>query len=126
MIRRPPRSTLFPYTTLSRPLEEGCERRLRRARPREPNPPGARRDFPTERRGGVPVDCVLRHFHLDHAPLYARGTQRRGVSNRRQHGHESRTPASGPHDAERCPLLVARPPRLLRPHQLAVEREKRL
>src|SRR5256885_11481816 len=25
MIRRPPRSTLFPYTTLFRSLDEGCE-----------------------------------------------------------------------------------------------------
>src|SRR3989454_8918405 len=107
MIRRPPRSTLFPYTTLFRSLaaailileleperlarvksverpvewrgrghpqrgahdrrrffelEERCERRLRRARPREPNPPGARRDFPAERRGSVPVDTMRRFY----------------------------------------------------------------
>src|SRR2546422_8554717 len=29
MIRRPPRSTLFPYTTLFRSLEEGAHERLR-------------------------------------------------------------------------------------------------
>src|SRR2546426_8073475 len=41
MIRRPPRSTLFPYTTLFRSL---CRRALRRhrARRRELAPPGAR------------------------------------------------------------------------------------
>src|SRR5437870_12455999 len=55
-------------------LEEGCEWRLWRACPREPNPPGARRDFPAERRCGVPVACVLRRFDLAHAPLYAHRT----------------------------------------------------
>src|SRR5437763_759145 len=49
-------------------LEEGCEWRLWRACPREPNPPGARRDFPAERRGGVPVDS-MRRFYLDHTAL---------------------------------------------------------
>src|SRR2546427_8155051 len=48
MIRRPPRSTLFPYTTLFRsPLRGGGERRVRRrparCRPRHRGPPGRRR-----------------------------------------------------------------------------------
>src|SRR2546422_8475433 len=30
MIRRPPRSTLFPYTTLFRSLEEACGKRVRK------------------------------------------------------------------------------------------------
>src|SRR3712207_7563623 len=34
MIRRPPRSTLFPYTTLSRPGARGRGRRPARERPR--------------------------------------------------------------------------------------------
>src|SRR2546430_13698277 len=39
MIRRPPRSTLFPYTTLFRSLPErgaGVDARPRRQRPRQP------------------------------------------------------------------------------------------
>src|SRR5256885_9896672 len=31
MIRRPPRSTLFPYTTLFRSLQAGCDSRFRAA-----------------------------------------------------------------------------------------------
>src|SRR3712207_8501067 len=34
MIRRPPRSTLFPYTTLFRSIGKGIERRLRLAETR--------------------------------------------------------------------------------------------
>src|SRR3712207_7151647 len=36
MIRRPPRSTLFPYTTLFRSRDEGDARRLRRRGRRDP------------------------------------------------------------------------------------------
>src|SRR2546422_9653308 len=36
MIRRPPRSTLFPYTTLFRSLRQGTERRLAQAGPTTP------------------------------------------------------------------------------------------
>src|SRR3989442_6360679 len=36
MIRRPPRSTLFPYTTLFRSLVEQMPRRQRRAKPERP------------------------------------------------------------------------------------------
>src|SRR3712207_6911972 len=50
MIRRPPRSTLFPYTTLFRSLEE----RLRRGAPRE-------------------------RRRRERAPLLARGEARRAV-----------------------------------------------
>src|SRR3712207_7412406 len=43
MIRRPPRSTLFPYTTLSRSyvrhLEVGCNRQIPRTRDRQPTLP---------------------------------------------------------------------------------------
>src|SRR5436305_8009022 len=41
MIRRPPRSTLFPYTTLFRPRRR--PRRAARRRPRPRRPPGRRR-----------------------------------------------------------------------------------
>src|SRR5437763_11070276 len=40
MIRRPPRSTLFPYTTLFR-SRQGISRRRRRPRPAEPALPAA-------------------------------------------------------------------------------------
>src|SRR3712207_7866130 len=38
MIRRPPRSTLFPYTTLFRSREGAAAAHLRRPRPKEPAP----------------------------------------------------------------------------------------
>src|SRR2546430_13697455 len=38
MIRRPPRSTLFPYTTLFRSLAEACRAYVARTRPAEPEP----------------------------------------------------------------------------------------
>src|SRR3712207_7043378 len=41
MIRRPPRSTLFPYTTLFRSLPEGRDDRRPARRPRPVAPPGA-------------------------------------------------------------------------------------
>src|SRR5256886_8800221 len=47
MIRRPPRSTLFPYTTLFRsPSACGCPRRCRPAPPGRPSPPSP----PTDRK----------------------------------------------------------------------------
>src|SRR3712207_7468039 len=45
MIRRPPRSTLFPYTTLFRSAEHRVEHRLRRVG-REPGVPGHRKRAP--------------------------------------------------------------------------------
>src|SRR5256885_16364854 len=52
MIRRPPRSTLFPYTTLFRSLLERPRRlRVQRLRLQEPRPPGRqlRRQLPRVR-----------------------------------------------------------------------------
>src|SRR5256885_16898321 len=43
MIRRPPRSTLFPYTTLFRSLHRARLRRPARRPDRLPRPPAARR-----------------------------------------------------------------------------------
>src|SRR2546430_12729115 len=43
MIRRPPRSTLFPYTTLFRSTRRGAQHRARR-RIERPGHPRARRD----------------------------------------------------------------------------------
>src|SRR5947209_11800311 len=49
MIRRPPRSTLFPYTTLFRPRDrrlgagEGAHRDRPAGDPRQPEPPGGAR-----------------------------------------------------------------------------------
>src|SRR2546422_2924265 len=53
MIRRPPRSTLFPYTTLFRSLrkESSPERRTTQAPFREA-PPGPRRESPPARSAG--------------------------------------------------------------------------
>src|SRR2546426_4448936 len=44
MIRRPPRSTLFPYTTLFRSLDEREDRRRVVAMVIHVSPPGERRD----------------------------------------------------------------------------------
>src|SRR5256885_13024990 len=53
MIRRPPRSTLFPYTTLFRSLEVGPERRVR----------------VEDRRVDLPVLAVIRLFRLGEGQL---------------------------------------------------------
>src|SRR2546422_10737914 len=57
MIRRPPRSTLFPYTTLFRSLEghgaaagQGDAGRV---------PPGARQAAPRHRRGAAGLDLAM-------------------------------------------------------------------
>src|SRR5688572_31439254 len=64
MIRRPPRSTLFPYTTLFRSLPGG-----RRAPERfRPDPPWRRgRDGPRSPRGGPVAGC--RADGRGHRPL---------------------------------------------------------
>src|SRR6266516_22242 len=46
MLRRPPRSTLFPYTTLFRPLADRGAAPARARRPRRPRHPGVRRPMP--------------------------------------------------------------------------------
>src|SRR2546422_4332202 len=53
MIRRPPRSTLFPYTTLFRSLVLGGEERVEDPRPRRRGDPAA----------------LVRHLGLDHVAL---------------------------------------------------------
>src|SRR5256885_9199178 len=61
MIRRPPRSTLFPYTTLSRSLTRRCRSALRAARGLAP----ARRGRDTGRtvsRNLEIIDRVLRRY----------------------------------------------------------------
>src|SRR5260370_11341124 len=65
MIRRPPRSTLFPYTTLFRSLAVGCVRlgvwqldRLRHRRARNAALASARALPPLELRGMLPLDSV--------------------------------------------------------------------
>src|SRR2546426_3394234 len=78
MIRRPPRSTLFPYTTLFRaPARDGLGRTLRVARPR------TRRDvLPALRRSGhlylllCPPSAHDRHHHR---PVTDRVTERIGT-----------------------------------------------
>src|SRR5258705_2196934 len=56
MIRRPPRSTLFPYTTLFRSHRRRLQRGLR----------GARRDLPVHRRRREPVGRVALHRSEEH------------------------------------------------------------
>src|SRR2546430_13739378 len=51
MIRRPPRSTLFPYTTLFRSRAQECSGARRLPQPEQAQPPRAAR-APGEGRGG--------------------------------------------------------------------------
>src|SRR6266702_7374063 len=61
MIRRPPRSTLFPYTTLFRSLRCGCRGASRRAR----SPPGpARRPISIRRRSEEHTSELQSRGHL--------------------------------------------------------------
>src|ERR1035438_9042425 len=67
MIRRPPRSTLFPYTTLFRSVEDlGCDEDRRE---------GAGDDADEERERDVPQDTAAKH-------VKRKGGQERG---RRRH-----------------------------------------
>src|SRR3712207_7561042 len=61
MIRRPPRSTLFPYTTLSRSARAvfEAERRIQHVEPQLLPPAGAQRR-----------DLVLAHIELRHRLLH--------------------------------------------------------
>src|SRR2546426_9397002 len=74
MIRRPPRSTLFPYTTLFR------SRRHSRPPDRRRHA-GAERPRPGEAAGGAPAGCardlhVGLHRRRDHPPRRARARAR--------------------------------------------------
>src|SRR3989449_9898647 len=57
MIRRPPRSTLFPYTTLFRSLEGDREAAGQGDAGRVP--PGARQAAPRHRRGAAGLDLAM-------------------------------------------------------------------
>src|SRR2546430_5679559 len=66
MIRRPPRSTLFPYTTLSRSRQLAPQGEAHRVVMREP-PPSRRQEH--ERRAGVQVLHRLEEgLRLEHHP----------------------------------------------------------
>src|SRR2546430_14394021 len=77
MIRRPPRSTLFPYTTLFRSRREGpC--RVRGRRERTTAPPGRVGTEPAGAAGGAPRGVrALRAERLVGAALVAFGVGRR-------------------------------------------------
>src|SRR2546426_6956873 len=62
MIRRPPRSTLFPYTTLFRSLGGDRRRLYLRARPREP----ARPEEPASRGDGGSARGIRRPRSGEH------------------------------------------------------------
>src|SRR3712207_9020962 len=73
MIRRPPRSTLFPYTTLFRSEEESRERREERA-----EVPGQQvRDRAQDRRRLDQRPDENRLAHVDSPPLVLRRALRR-------------------------------------------------
>src|SRR3712207_8921565 len=59
MIRRPPRSTLFPYTTLFRSLGVCCDRSARLTPPRNPRLKSLKREnAPCRCLGGLDVEWV--------------------------------------------------------------------
>src|SRR5689334_24581218 len=71
MIRRPPRSTLFPYTTLFRSQAEAVASGLRRRPARRGGDPGHRRDdehhdqlAPRDRRSEEHTSELQSQFHL--------------------------------------------------------------
>src|SRR3712207_7170070 len=63
MIRRPPRSTLFPYTTLFRSRPRDLPHDVVRVEGLDPDVRGRHREHPAELAGGEPAE--LRHHHLD-------------------------------------------------------------
>src|SRR3712207_6978548 len=72
MIRRPPRSTLFPYTTLFRSHDGGGDRRGGHGVRRSRRPLRFARDLPRERlRGGVvgPGDRKSTRLNSSHANI---------------------------------------------------------
>src|SRR3712207_7458045 len=82
MIRRPPRSTLFPYTTLFRSLRPGEEREVRYGVPLPPFAPGTRL---TLRNAG---DGPLVLWHLAITPAGA-GTDRKSTRLNSSHANIS-------------------------------------
>src|SRR3712207_3608629 len=115
MIRRPPRSTLFPYTTLFR-SGSGAARRARRAPPHGParrrgHRPGALSAGDLAPRGGRGQRCPGRggaagYTSLDHTP----GQPPVGGRTRLR-PDAGREPEPGPRGPlrPRGPLLLARP-----------------
>src|SRR2546429_6780027 len=67
MIRRPPRSTLFPYTTLFRSV----------------------REFQRQRRGDRQRPQPIESFGYDFWPLHAGGTDRKSTRLNSSHGYIS-------------------------------------
>src|SRR3712207_7043417 len=66
MIRRPPRSTLFPYTTLFRSAHRARERRARRAAARgDPHARLRRRRHPVAAQGGDRKSTRLNSSHAN-------------------------------------------------------------
>src|SRR3712207_9101777 len=72
MVRRPPRSTLLPYTTLFRSCLEEWQLRLRAAVGREHSPPPCAGERPTERlfsARGLRADRKSTRLNSSHANI---------------------------------------------------------
>src|SRR5256885_4102380 len=96
MIRRPPRSTLFPYTTLFRSLADVADRNVH-ARPREAGHElrqGERQERASPRSGGDRKSTRLNSSHL--VISYAVFCLKKKNINRRHSGHVSRSAPSTP------------------------------
>src|SRR2546427_11186338 len=109
MIRRPPRSTLFPYTTLFRSLKACAQRTRPVLRSGEPRDGGGGGRAPLLRRqradlADQPIAALVGHFEVAdediRAFLYDDPERRLGGANRCYHGAPlpQRRRAQGPHD----------------------------
>src|SRR2546430_8973674 len=102
MIRRPPRSTLFPYTTLFRSLGAGCVAsgvasklhavrqggNTRAAAPQGRLPRG-------DRRGDFPPPPPTQEKIVSRPPLPKKKNENHPASDRRLHPHTQRLPHTG-------------------------------
>src|SRR5260221_3654026 len=104
MIRRPPRSTLFPYTTLFRSIEQG---RCRRRGPEER--PGRRQRHPLRGQGGRRTAVAARAKGPAH-----RSRERRGQMRSEEHTSELQS-----HSDIVCRLLLEKKKSIIAPRRAA-------
>src|SRR5256885_17026757 len=97
MIRRPPRSTLFPYTTLFRSLEGHVPRRhvFRRIGPRSRSRLGAEVDVaPFAAVNNVPDPDPAVRFHLLHGHDQIAAGITQAISRSEEHTSELQSPCN--------------------------------
>src|SRR5436309_11743644 len=86
MIRRPPRSTLFPYTTLFRSKEHGCPR------PASENPrdfPPVGRPLPPEGRDRKSTRLNSSHVKISYAVFCLKKKKKNNIDTHQSNNHTS-------------------------------------